>query len=331
MVWYDDTQGNWEIFYKRSTDSGASWSVPVRLTWNITVSMFPSVATDSGNLAHVVWQEFILGKGEIFYKRSVEGGVSWSGLNRLTWNAGASAYPSIAADSSGSIHVVWMDNTPGNYEIFYKRSTDSGITWSGLTRLTWNAGVSEFPVIATNSSGALHVVWQEYVTGYYQIVYKHSSDGGTSWSEPTRLTWNAGATGIPTIAADSSGGVHVLWHDNTPGNYEIFYKRSTDSGTTWSRLNRLTWNSGDSYFQSIVADSSDGIHVVWNDNTSGGYEIYYKNSPDGGATWSVLTRLTWSAGASWYPSISADSSSGIHVVWQDFTPGNYELFYKNRK
>jgi len=327
----DDTQENWEIYYKRSTDSGASWSGPVRLTWDMNASRFPSVVTDSGNHAHVVWQDVIQGNAEIFYKRSIEIGVIWSERIRLTWNAGFSTRPSIAADPGGSFHLVWMDNTPGNYEIFYKRSTDSGVSWSGLTRLTWSAGVSEYPVIATNSSGALHVAWLEYVPGYYFIVYKRSLDGGSSWSGPTRLNWSDGMLEYPTIAADSSGGVHVMWHDNTPGNYEIFYKRSTDSGATWSGLTRLTWSSGESFYQSITVDSSDGIHVVWNDRTSEVNDIYYKNSSDGGATWSVLTRLTWNAGESWSPTIAADSSGGIHIAWQDFTPGNYEIFYKNRK
>jgi len=46
---------------------------------------------------------------------------SWQSTKRLTWNAGSSSYPAIATDTSGNIHIVWMDYTPGNYEIYYKK------------------------------------------------------------------------------------------------------------------------------------------------------------------------------------------------------------------
>jgi hypothetical protein len=40
---------------------------------------------------------------------------------RLTWDIGFSYYPALAVDASGRVHVVWQDNTPGNYEIYYRR------------------------------------------------------------------------------------------------------------------------------------------------------------------------------------------------------------------
>ena len=48
-------------------------------------------------------------------------------------------------------------------------------------------------------------------------------------------------------------------------------------------------------------------------------------------TWSALTRLCWNSGESVLPRIAVDSGSGVHVIWEDDTPGNGEIFYKNRK
>ena len=148
---------------------------------------------------------------------------TWQPTKRLTWNAGSSWYPAIATDSSRNIHVVWHDSTPGNWEIYYKRSTDGGSTWS-TQRLTWNSGYSEYPAIATDSSGNIHVVWCDSTTGNYEIYYKRSTDGGSTWTTK-RLTWNTGDSRVPAIATDSSGNIHVVWHDYTPGNGEIYYKK----------------------------------------------------------------------------------------------------------
>lgn len=45
--------------------------------------------------------------------------AQWTPVKRITWTSGSSYYPAIAIDSTDIIHVVWQDNTPGNYEVYY--------------------------------------------------------------------------------------------------------------------------------------------------------------------------------------------------------------------
>jgi hypothetical protein len=68
----------------------------------------------------------------------------------------------------------------------------------------------------------------------------------------------------------------VVWQDDTPGNNEVFYKKSTNGGMAWSGAKRLTWNSGDSEFPAAATDSNDNIHLVWRYGSIGNGEIYYK-------------------------------------------------------
>jgi hypothetical protein len=78
------------------------------------------------------------------------------------------------------------------------------------------------------------------------------------------------------MTVDASGNPHAVWYDDTPGNNEIYYKSSTDGGTTWASAQRLTWNAGDSGGPDIAADPSGNVHVAWQDKTPGNYEIYYR-------------------------------------------------------
>jgi hypothetical protein len=68
------------------------------------------------------------------------------------------------------------------------------------------------------------------------------------------------------------------------------------------------------------------IYVVWDDNTSGNWEIYFKNSDNGGATW-ITKRLTNNAGMSFFPAIAVDGPN-IYVSWEDYTSGNSEIYFK---
>ena len=329
VVWDDNTPGNKEIFYKKSTDGGNTWASSQRLTWT-SGSLNPAIAVDpSGNL-HLVWHDDTPGKREMYYKKSTDGGSTWASSQRLTWTSGFSYFPpAIAVDSSGNLHVVWADDTPGNEEIYYTKSTNAGATWTASKRLTWTAERSNNSSIAVDPSGDLHLVWDENESGYDETYYKKGTDGGATWTTAKRLTWTPGNCCLGTIAVDPSGNLHVVNSNSTPGNHEVFYKKSTDGGTTWLTSRRLTWNSGRSFSADMTVDASGNLHVVWTDKTPGNYEIYYKESTDGGSTWTTAKRLTWTQGssASCLKPIAADPSSNLHVVWDDKTPGNYEIYY----
>jgi len=322
VVWHDDSPGNYEIYYKMSTNGGTTWSIR-RLTYNAGSSRVPQIAVDSSSNIHVVWMDDTSGNNEIYYKKSTNGGTTWS-TRRFTYNPGNSVSPAIVADSNNYIHVVWSDNTTQWPEIYYKKSTDGGVSWT-TKRLTYKSSISVMPAIAVDSNNYIHVVWCDTSSGDGNIYYKKSVDGGTSWTTK-RLTNNSGSSQSPKIAVDSNNYIHVVWHDYTPGNFEIYYKRSTDGGASWT-TKRLTWNSEPSALPSISIDSMDYIHIVWLDDTPGNGEIFYKRSTNGGGTWTAK-RLTYNPGTSSSPAITVDSNNHIHVTWTDETPGNYEIHYK---
>jgi len=322
VVWDDNRDGNYEIYYKSSPDGGTSWGSDTRLTDDPAYSELASVAVFESNI-HVVWRDMRDGSREIYYKRSTDGGITWSGDVRLTNNTGISFSPSVSV--SGSIvHVVWDDNRDGNYEIYYKRSPDGGTSWGSDTRLTDDPANSRYASAAVSGTD-VHVVWDDERDGNPEIYYKHSSDGGTSWGTDTRLTNDTADSQHPSVSVSGSI-VHVVWDDNRDGNYEIYYKRSPDAGISWGTDTRLTNDTANSNYASTAASISN-IHVVWLDDRDGNYEIYYKSSPDAGISWGTDTRLTNDAAVSRYAS-AAVSGTNVHVVWFDERDGNPEIYYK---
>jgi hypothetical protein len=323
VVWEDERDGNREIYYKRTSDEGASWEVDTRLTNYINNSLNPSI-TVSGSFVHVVWEEQHDGNPEIYYKRSSDSGLNWDTETRLTNNPANSFNPSIMI-SGINIHLVWIDTRIGNNEIYYKSSNDNGASWGADIRLTNNSASSYDPSVSVSGSN-VHVVWIDGRSGNEELYYKQSTDGGLNWGTDLRIN-NITNNSLYPCVTTAGLGVHVIWQDFRDGNAEIYYKRSTNSGTSWEADKRLTHNTNASYWPSITVSGSN-VHVVWYDERDGNGEIYYKQSADGGVSWGVDSRLTNNNFGSVHPSVTV-SGLVVHVIWTDGRNGNNgEIYYK---
>lgn len=331
VVWMDNTPGNKEVFYKRSTDAGTSWSPLTRLTWFSDDATTLALTTDSSNRVHVAWSNVSSGNIEVFYKRSLDSGLTWQAPQRLTWNAGVSKDVAVCSGPGGSVYIVWADGTPGSNEIFYKKSTNSGSTWSTINRLTWKLYAANSPAVIHDNSNVLHIVWEDFSAGNFELFHKRSTNGGTSWEAPKRLTWTSGTSADACLAVNSGSGFFITYHDNTPSHFEIYFKRSMDRGITWSAVQRLTWNAANTQNPSITVDSINDIHCVWESMSPVAYtDLYYKSSSDNGNTWTLVKRLTYSSGASTNPFVAVDSNDVLHLVWSETSPGNWEIYYKKK-
>jgi hypothetical protein len=324
-VWYDGRDGNYEIYYKRSDDGGATWGADTRLTDDPNWSYIPSVAV-SGSEVHVVWEDDRTQDAEVYHKCSTDGGTTWGPDVLVTTAAGPQGMPSVAV-VGGYVHVVWSDFTlMGNTEIYYGRSTDGGTTWGTPFQISIAGGFSTSPSIAAHESD-VHIVWQDSRFGWYnnEIYYRRSTDDGVTWSSELRLTEDTTFSNAPSVAMSGSN-VHVAWEEMRDGNFEIYYKRSTNGGQNWTSDTRLTNDTGDSHYPSLAASGSN-LHLVWQENRDGNEEVYYKISNDHGTSWDPDIRLTDEQNVSQNPSIAV-SGAKVHVVWNDDRDGNWEIYYK---
>lgn len=334
VVWFDYRDGGDKIFYRRSTNAGSSWAPETTIVDTPAVYPGPPVvslaASDAGGV-HIAWCDYLRGSDdEIFYKRSPDGGTTWrpdTMLTRDDFMVEADSWASIAA-SGPFIHAAWhdykWDGVRYNWDIFHKRSSDNGAHWEPEQRLTIDPGSSGPPAIAALDS-LVHVAWYDTRDGNPEIYWMRSTDHGQTWGSDTRLTSNAAYSYLPTIGACGRS-VHVSWFDDRDGDWEIYYKRSTDAGATWGNDTRLTDSPGESY-RSSIAVAGLNIHLVWYDQRDGNQEIYYKHSTDNGATWGPDTALTSDPAASFYPSVAVWGDK-VHVVWTDERDGNREIYYK---
>jgi len=297
-----------------------------RLTYNSGDSGGVSIATNGANI-YAVWVDSTPGNPEIYFRKSADNGSTWQSAKRLTNNDVDSSAPHVAASGS-TVYVVWSEETSGktNTDIFFRRSLDNGSTWQSALQLTDNTGQSENPAIAASGAN-VYVAWEGIISGNEEIYFRMSADSGSTWNSSKRMTNNTGFSRVPSIAA-SGANVGAVWFDSTPGNAEIYFRRSADNGSTWQTSKRLTNNSGSSCRPAIAAGGSN-IYVAWYDSTPGNPEIYFRRSADSGSTWLIPYRLTNNAENDWNADISINNSN-VFVAWTEHisSEGDGEIFLK---
>ena len=329
IVWTDQRNNDIEIYYIRSTDGGISWEADKRLVDSLTdnqSSLTPSIAV-SGSFVHVVWEDSRDGNAGLYYKRSIDHGESWGADVRLSENEGVSKNPSISVNGL-NIHAAWEDYRDtglfGYPEIYYKRSTDGGISWGADTRLTNDPAESYQPSVSA-SGNFVHISFHDNRNGQdMDLFYKRSTDGGASWQADVRLT-NGPANSVCHSIASTGSMVHIVGQD-LGSQFDIHYIRSADGGVSWGADTLMTVNSGSSESPSVSV-SEQLLHIVWQDNSSGNWEIFYKRSTNGGVSWEQDINITNNTSSSHYPFIAV-SGMNIHTVWMDNRDGNYEVYYK---
>ena len=325
IVWYDNRDGNYEIYSNRSSDAGVTWGSDTRLTNEPSGSYNPAIAV-SGQDIHVVWEDERDQDIEVYHKRSTDGGATWEPDVHISTMSGPQGIPSVAA-VAGCVHVVWVDfSLLGNSEIWFCRSVDGGVTWESPVQISYAAGFSSGPSIAAHGSN-VHIAWDDWRLGWWnsEIFYRRSTNDGVNWSVENQLTNDTTFSNTPSIAV-SGNNIHVAWEDMRDGNFEIYYKNSTDNGQTWSSDMRLTNESTESLHPSVAVSGSN-VHITWVDYRDGNEEIYYKVSNDGGLSWDPDIRLTDDQGYSYNPSVALYGQQ-VNVVWADDRDGNWEIYYK---
>jgi hypothetical protein len=301
-----------------------TWDDDIQITANGAESVYPTLGIN-GSTIHLAWVDQRDGgeNREIYYNRSTDNGTTWQASDTRISNDPLYSIKADFAVNGDMVHLFWRDNRDGNFEEYLIQSTDGGVSWGPETRLTNDSGYSgcPFPVV---SGDVINLFWRDNRLGTFKIYHKRSINAGANWSQDTLLTPDGiqAEFPFPAVFGDT---IHVVWRDCRDGNAEIYYKRSTDGGVNWTADQRLTNDPGESEHPKIVVQGNN-LHVVWRDNRTGTYEVFYKRSIDGGQTWSGDTRLTSNSGQSLWP-LLAVSDDLLHLLWCDDRDGSQALYY----
>jgi hypothetical protein len=207
-----------------------------------------------------------------------------------------------------------------------------------------NSGHSYFPSPAFAPDGTLYVAWQDdssdgnpeiYVRRWTEDDWEEvglgsASDGG--------ISDNSGDSLSPSAAVAPDGTLYVAWYDTSGGDEEIYVRCCNETGWTVVGAGSasgggISNNSGDSVFPSLAIAPNGTPYVAWQDDSSGGGEIYVRRW--NGSRWAEVGSSSASGGgisnnSGWSanPSLAIAPNGTPYIAWEDETSGDYEIYVR---
>lgn len=194
----------------------------------------PAIAV-VGSTIHLAWMDgradlspvaieggFVIpGSTEIYYKRSENGGVTWSPEVKISSHKGYAGRPMIAVQKQ-TVVVTFDAGTPEGMEVGFVVSNDGGQKWTETGFLSQAMRDSTHSYLAA-CGDMFACVWMDFRNGKAQVWGRFSKDG-TLWSPEERVT--STETGAPICAIDSTAKtVHLLYSSPADG-YRSYYQRA---------------------------------------------------------------------------------------------------------
>jgi len=313
-----------------SNDNGVTWKSERRIANRRSAQFDAQIVVDpvDRRTVYAAWLEN--DRKDIVVARSVDFGLTWNEL--VATRTETEADKPVLAVHGLDVYVaynraakVWVAASHDGCNSFTPVNVNSveGMGWA-------QAGGA-----AIDPMGNLFVSWAGYTRldggqGPVDLNISRSSDGGKTWgttlmdrsgAPPECVTNECGWAYLGaqiTVTSDAAGTLYALWNAGpiNKSAERIFFASSTTAGASWSsRANVSNAALGVSHaFPTMVAGMAGDVRIAWMDTRQSPlWNVFYRSSTNGGATWSPELQLS-----SYVPGYSYIDPKGFKFPFGDY-------------
>lgn len=330
------------------------WSPPFQVTSDLKNSLDPVLVEDSNGRMWIAYHTYTTHDNFDIFVRNWKN-MSWSPEQLVVEKSKRTSQPSLAADGSGNVWLVYSSNIDEynkfittksgiyywsqKFDIYSKKF--NGTNWEPsvrVTRAVESNNSDQTPIAVFDGGGRLwavmrHTHFQLYTKGYqmYNIPYQ---DMNITSAYFDGVTWNSdvvnndlgsqGWWGGPAATVNATGTIWVAYGSEiAQQQWDIFAQYWT--GSAWSAPMRVTSDPAQDIRPALTTDGAGRLWVIWESNRTGNKDLFARFY-DG--TWSPLMQLTTDLGRDVKCSATTDVFGDVWIAWESDRTGNQDIFAK---
>jgi len=281
LAYESSRSGNWDIYLR--TFNGVSWSVEQRLTTDTAYDLDPALVQLAHGGVMLVWASNKTGNFSLYYKTNTAG--VWSNQYTITSGPVRDSSPSLLQLRNGTLLLFWGRETLSGTVVrnLYYKSYNNGV-WSPENQFT-SDGSELQPSLLQSSDGTIWATYAALRGGVFGVYYKTLK---TSWSSEIPLTTTDDR--MPWLMEDLNGTMWTFWTrcvvvSISACEDDVFYKTSTDLGSSWSPEVRFTIPPTgyviDSNHPTAINAPDKKIYLFWATDLTGlgaDFDVYVSTS-----------------------------------------------------
>lgn len=296
------------------------WSSEIRLTSEASTFLPQNNATillpdgDGG-----VWYMFSIKKGDFYQLHSFHIDSTLSileeyevsrGVIRSQWGGYGTCLM-----KEDTLFFFWDDirfDYPEIYQRYYILSVSGGLP-SPITEISSIDGYySMNPSACLDSSGNVHIVWEDTKDGYPAIYKGPGIHEKVSGENPSFF---------PQVIA-SPDGIYVLWEEEREDGIEVVMRKKEEE---WQGKEVVSPEDGVFSYGGCATLSPDGKIYIFYIDLEENTRIYWRYKI--GDSWSNPSPLSSYGVDASHPHACSDAYGNIHVVWEEKSEDGGAIFY----
>ncbi len=180
------------------------------------------------------------------------------------------------------------------------------------------------PSMARLPDGTLAVAWVAYRDRADHVMLRVRREG--AWGEAQEVSPAGGDYWRTSMAADAEGRLWVFWSQRD-GTAWLLRGRMLE-GDAWSDPFTVS-TSGSNTFHRAASTVDGNVAVVWQsadgEGRQGQSDIWLRIW-DG--SWRAPLQVSDSPANDWEPQVAGGPDGQVHVAWDSYHAGNYDIFYR---
>lgn len=300
-----------------------TWGTVRTLTTTRNAVADHGLAATSGSTFHALYRDGRGGIAAIRYRKSTNGGATWSTSTVLSSANATFTYGAAIVGRGSALDAAWVEYyADGSATLVYRRSTNAGSTWLSPIALAGTIPAATAAAPKPAEAGGESVI-ESLAVGTATIEADATDEAPESGARAADLPLHharvrgvralsaaAASPSYPRLARDSANRVILAWTDDVSG--AVFVRRSTDGGGTWSAALTLDTTTNDpveGYLDAFpdVAVGTDAAYIVYYKTPT---TVRVRRSTNGGSTWTTYKTLATN-GSGFFPSVAAAGSSAV--------------------